>query len=177
MHSLNESANPETSSTDSAVGAVALMPLQPLHPNARWGMHAGAALLALVPLLPGSLIARASDLPWSAVLPTAAVLGALLQLLAFLYARARYRHARFALDEQGLLLQRGVFWRTETRVPRSRVQHTDINRGPVDRWLGLAELKVHTAGTRLAAVSVSGLSEEQARELRNSLIGEDDDEV
>jgi membrane protein YdbS with pleckstrin-like domain len=177
MHSLNESAKPDAPSSENTVDALALMPMQPLHPNARWGMHAGAALLALAPLLPGSLIARANDLPWSAVLPSAAAVGLLLQLLAFLYARARYRHARFALDEQGLLLQRGVFWRSETRVPRSRVQHTDINRGPLDRWLGLAELKVHTAGTRLAAVSVSGLSEAQARELRNSLIGEDDDEV
>ncbi len=62
-------------------------------------------------------------------------------------------------------------------MPRSRVQHTDINRGPIDRWLGLAELKVHTAGTRLASISLGGLSEQQARDLRNALLGEDDDAV
>jgi len=177
MQPSNESAAAMVGAPDPDDAAAASMPLQPLHPRARWGMHAGASLIALIPLLPGGLVSRASDLPWSSIVPVLLGLGLLLQVLAFFYARARYRHARFALDEQGLLLQRGVFWRSETRVPRSRVQHTDINRGPLDRWLGLAELKVHTAGTRLAAVSVSGLSEAQARELRNGLIGEDDDEV
>jgi uncharacterized protein len=177
MQSSNEplAPSPPTQGVDAA--SPALMPMQSLDPKARWGMHGGAALLALAPLLPGALVARASDLPWAWILPALLALGLLLQVLAFFYVRARYRHARFALDEQGLLLQRGVFWSSETRVPRSRVQHTDINRGPLDRWLGLAELKVHTAGTRLAAVSVAGLSEAQARELRNGLIGEDDDEV
>lgn len=177
MQSTQESKDSPAVPSTARPAEVVLMPLQSLHPRARWGMHAGAAISALLPLLPGALVARASDLPWGWILPALVATGLLLQLLALLYARARYRHARFALDDQGLLLQRGVFWRSETRVPRSRVQHTDINRGPLDRWLGLAELKVHTAGTRLAAVSVSGLSEAQARELRNGLIGEDDDEV
>ncbi|MFY8133590.1 MAG: PH domain-containing protein, partial [Aquimonas sp.] len=100
-----------------------------------------------------------------------------LQIAAFLFARASYRRTRYALDAEGLLIQRGVIWQSETRVPRSRVQHTDLNRGPIDRWLGLAELRVHTAGTRLAAVSLGGLCEDEARRLRNDLLGEDDDAV
>ncbi|WP_395793553.1 PH domain-containing protein [Aquimonas sp.] len=150
--------------------------LQPLHLNARWGMRLGAALLALPPLLPVLLIAQ-SRLPMSQALMVTAALALLLQLLAWWYSRARFSRTRFALDADGLLIQRGVFWCSETRVPRSRVQHTDINRGPIDRWLGLAELKVHTAGTRLAAVALPGLGEDQARRLRNALLGEDDDAV
>lgn len=150
--------------------------LQSLHPHARWGMRLGAALLALPPVLPVFLIAQ-SALPMPQALMLAAALALLLQLLAWLYSGARFNRTRFALDVDGLLIQRGVFWYSETRVPRSRVQHTDINRGPIDRWLGLAELKVHTAGTRLAAVALSGLGEDQARRLRNALLGEDDDAV
>ena len=150
--------------------------LQSLHPHARWGMRLGAAVMALLPLLPVLLIAQ-SKLSMSQSLLSVAVLGLVLQLLAWLYSGARFNRTRFALDADGLLIQRGVFWYSETRVPRSRVQHTDINRGPIDRWLGLAELKVHTAGTRLAAVALSGLGEDQARRLRNALLGEDDDAV
>jgi len=150
--------------------------LHALDPKARWGMHLGAAVPALVPLIPILLFAQGT-LSMGASLAAVALLGVLLQALAFGYARRSYDLTRFALDEQGLLICRGVFWRSETRVPRSRVQHTDLNRGPIDRWLGLAELKVHTAGTRLASVSLAGLSEQQARALRNALLGEDDDAV
>lgn len=172
---------PERDASPPSAVAPALVPedfgaLQSLHPNARWGMRLGAAVMALLPLLPTLLIAQ-SKLPMSQALLLVGVVALLLQLLAWLYSGARFNRTRFALDVDGLLIQRGVFWYSETRVPRSRVQHTDINRGPIDRWLGLAELKVHTAGTRLAAVALSGLGEDQARRLRNALLGEDDDAV
>lgn len=151
--------------------------LKPLAPQARWGFHLGWAIAALVPLLPIGLISGANDVEGLRLLGLLAAVLLALQLAAFLFARASYRRTRYALDAEGLLIQRGVIWQSETRVPRSRVQHTDLNRGPIDRWLGLAELRVHTAGTRLAAVSLGGLSEDEARRLRNDLLGEDDDAV
>ena len=74
-------------------------------------------------------------------------------------------------------MRRGVFWRSETLVPRSRVQHIDLNRGPLDRRFGLATLKVYTAGTKLASVSVDGLPEARAAQLRDALVSHDDDAV
>jgi membrane protein YdbS with pleckstrin-like domain len=152
-------------------------PLKSLAPRARWGFHIGWAVAALVPLLPLWLIASANDLEGLDRIGLLLVVFLTLQAAAFLFARASFRRTRYALDFDGLLIVRGVIWQSETRVPRSRVQHTDLNRGPIDRWLGLAELRVHTAGTRLAAVSLGGLSEDEARRLRNDLLGEDDDAV
>lgn len=151
--------------------------LRPLAPRARWGFHLVSAVLAALPLLPLALIAGAHDLEGLTLIGLLLTVLSVLQLAAFLFARASYRRTRYALDDDGLLIVRGVIWHSETRVPRSRVQHTDLNRGPIDRWLGLAELRVHTAGTRLAAVSLGGLSEDEARRLRNDLLGEDDDAV
>ncbi|MFN7781939.1 MAG: PH domain-containing protein [Lysobacterales bacterium] len=151
--------------------------LKPLAPEARWGFQLGWAIAAMVPLLPIGLISRANDVEGLRLLGLLAAVFLILQIAAFLFARASYRRTRYALDAEGLLIQRGVIWQSETRVPRSRVQHTDLNRGPIDRWLGLAELRVHTAGTRLAAVSLGGLREDEARRLRNDLLGEDDDAV
>ncbi|SDD92167.1 PH domain-containing protein [Aquimonas voraii] len=151
--------------------------LKPLAPQARWGFHLGWAITALVPLLPVAVLSRAKDIEGPELLALLGGLFLALQFAAFLFARASYRRTRYALDAEGLLIVRGVIWQSETRVPRSRVQHTDLNRGPIDRWLGLAELRVHTAGTRLAAVSLGGLSEDEARRLRNDLLGEDDDAV
>lgn len=91
----------------------------------------------------------------------------------FVFAGARWRRVSWRLDDDGLVIRRGVFWRSETLVPRSRVQHVDLSHGPLDRWLGLAALKVHTAGTRLAAVTLAGLEQATAEALRDVLVDED----
>lgn len=81
----------------------------------------------------------------------------------------RHRRTRWRLDEDGFALQRGRLWQTETRVPASRVQHLDLKRGPLERASKLATLVIHTAGTRMAAVNVSGLDDADAEALRDRL--------
>ena len=84
-----------------------------------------------------------------------------------------YRSWKFTtwkLDETGLHLRRGRFWQKEILVPRSRVQHLDLERGPIERHFGLATLVVHTAGTRLHAVRQPGFSEADALALRDALV-------
>jgi hypothetical protein len=101
---------------------------------------------------------------------------ALLALLAWgwVYGGIRHRRTRYLLDADGLRIRRGWLFRRETRVPRTRVQHLDLERGPVERALGLATLVVHTAGTRMNAVNLAGVSVERGRELRNDLVDRED---
>ena len=60
-------------------------------------------------------------------------------------------------------------WFTETRVPASRVQHLDLRHGPLERHWKLATLVIHTAGSKMSAVSVTGLDAEDAETLRDRL--------
>jgi membrane protein YdbS with pleckstrin-like domain len=80
-------------------------------------------------------------------------------LLGFTYAwtAARHRHLRYRVDDKGLRIRRGVFWRKVILIPTSRVQHTDVSQGPVQRSFELAALTVHTAGTEGASISLAGL--------------------
>ena len=90
----------------------------------------------------------------------------------------RHRRTLWKLDDAGFALQRGRWWQTESHVPISRVQHLDLKRGPLERAFRLATLVIHTAGTRMAAVSVSGLDGEDAERLRDRLarqLDHDDD--
>lgn len=103
--------------------------------------------------------------PLWALLGVAAVLA-----LAWWLGGARHRHTRYRLDEDGLHVARGIWWKSETLVPRTRVQHLDLERGPIERRLGLASLVLHTAGTRLNAVKLAGLDAEDARAIRNELV-------
>lgn len=99
------------------------------------------------------------------------VLGLVLGSIAGIrYGLANFRHYRVLHLADGLLIHRGVFWRSETFVPRSRIQHTEVNQGPLDRRWGMAKLVLHTAGTRLENISVSGLNHADALTLRDALL-------
>ena len=82
----------------------------------------------------------------------------------------RWLSTAWKLDDTGLHLRRGRLWRKEVLVPRSRVQHLDIERGPVERRYGLATLIVHTAGTRQHALRLAGLPDADAVALRDALV-------
>lgn len=84
-----------------------------------------------------------------------------------------YHHASYQLDDEGLEIRRGVVWRRIINVPRSRVQHTDVSQGPLERSHGLSTLVVHTAGTEHARVGLPGLSREAALSLRDQLLPHD----
>lgn len=129
---------------------------------------AGALLGTLCALLIALAVARLSwhvALPWLWI----AVSGVLVALLAGVIAYRRHRYTRWRLDEQGFALMQGRLWQSETHVPISRVQHLDVRRGPLERAARLSTLVVHTAGTRLSAVSVSGLDRRDAERLRDRL--------
>lgn len=81
----------------------------------------------------------------------------------------RHRRIGWKLDADGLATRRGGLWWSETLVPVSRVQHLDLERGPLERRLGLATLVVHTAGTRMAAVKLPLLAAADAQALREHL--------
>lgn len=93
--------------------------------------------------------------------------------LCYLGPAWRYRYTRYRVDQLGLTIRRGIYWRSVTVVPKSRVQHIDVLQGPVQRRFELATLVVHTAGTHSASISLGGLSHTAALSLRDFLIDRD----
>lgn len=105
------------------------------------------------------------------VLP-AAWLAAVLFLAWHTYrwpARA-YRHSFYRVDDQGIEIRAGVYWRVVINVPRSRVQHIDVSQGPVERRFGLGKLVIYTAGTDHAKVELEGLEHGRALRIRDFLL-------
>jgi membrane protein YdbS with pleckstrin-like domain len=105
------------------------------------------------------------------------VLSAALTTLLLAWPSVRYRHTFYRISEQGLRIRRGVVWRTVSSVPRSRVQHTDVAQGPIERLFDLATLIVYTAGTHHASVSLSGLARDRALRIRDRLVGGGEDDA
>lgn len=92
--------------------------------------------------------------------------------LSFALPVVDYRKRMWRLDESGLEIRSGIFWRREITIPRARVQHTDVRQGPLQRQYGVAKLVIHTAGTEAASIELNGLSLPIAQWLRDELIGE-----
>ncbi len=123
------------------------------------------AVAAAIPLAPLSL---------SLALPASLIIGAGGLVLAWFWPAARYRRLTYRLDDVGLTIQDGVWWRTQTSLPRLRIQHSDVSQGPLQRRYGIATLKLYTAGSRYTKVELEGLRHEDALALRDRLVRRED---
>lgn len=88
----------------------------------------------------------------------------------------RFRYWRYEVTEEEIDLYRGIFVRTRTAIPMTRVQHVDTEDGPLFRYYGLAAVIISTAATTHV---IPALSHEVADELREkiarfALVVEDD---
>ena len=88
-----------------------------------------------------------------------------------------HRHLSYRVDETGMQIKRGILWRKATSIPRSRVQHTDVAQGPLQRSFGLARLTIYTAGTEGASIPLNGLAHEIALKLRDHLLPAHEDDA
>lgn len=141
---------------------------QRLPPRARMlFMLTDALVLAFIAAFAAWMITQALDVPSPWLF---AVLGLLLgAMTGVITGTRRQRRTQWLLDGDGFALARGHWWRRETRVPASRVQHLDLKHGPLERRWRLATLVIHTAGSKMSAVSVSGLDADDAERLRDRL--------
>jgi hypothetical protein len=81
----------------------------------------------------------------------------------------RYNARGYQISADRLRVVRGLLFRSDTVVPFGRVQHIDVHQGPLDRFFGIATLTLHTAGNHNASVSLPGLGEPLAREMREEI--------
>ena len=142
---------------------------QALPPRAKGMFLLVAGLSGLIPVVPiGSVLFGVLD-DWSipARLALVASVALVVMGVALWLGAKRYTHTAWKLDVDGFAVRRGRLWQTHTHVPASRVQHLDLKRGPIERRYGLATLVLHTAGTRLNAVQLSGMEDADAEALRD----------
>jgi membrane protein YdbS with pleckstrin-like domain len=91
-------------------------------------------------------------------------------LLAYLWPPLEFARTSWSIDEEGIEIRRGVVFRHVIFVPRSRIQHTDVSQGPLQRRFGLATLVVNTAGTHEHEINLDGIARATALEARDSLL-------
>ena len=140
--------------------------LTPLDPGYVTMMRAQAALLAL-PFVVGALVGEVAGELFSGAFLVPVVLVAL--VLALMVPLRRYNARGYDMGEDRLRVVRGLLFHRDTVVPFGRVQHLDVEQGPLERAFGIARLVLHTAGTHNASVVLPGLAHARAVEMREAI--------
>ena len=132
------------------------------------GLISAAVLTAVIGMLEGFVLAPEGI---TLFVPggLTALAGVLVLAHAFYWPTLRYRYWGWLVDDDRVIIEKGVVWRSRSLIPRVRVQHVDTRTSPLQRWFGLSSLIVYTAGTRGADVEIPGLAADDAERLREDL--------
>jgi membrane protein YdbS with pleckstrin-like domain len=144
--------------------------LTKLHPSYSHALRVRATLTA-IPFLAGALVLE-SAFRGEGLFPSGIIAGPVLLIALALIIRVpqtRYNARGYQISADRLRVVRGLMFRYDTVVPFGRVQHIDVHQGPLDRFFSIATLTLHTAGNHNASVSLPGLGEEVAREMREDI--------
>jgi len=58
-----------------------------------------------------------------------------------------YPRYRYALGKEGILINRGIWWKYRRTIPYARIQHISIDQGPFEQIYGIYRVNSYTAGT------------------------------
>jgi uncharacterized protein len=130
-----------------------------------WYWTAGVSLAVVV-----SSVVALGPRRWYWSLLLWAVVTPLVAIYSYRWPEVEFRHIAYRVDDDGIEIRSGVFWRAVSNVPRSRVQHTDVAQGPLERKYGLGKLIIYTAGTQHSRVVLPGLEHQTALSIRDHLL-------
>ena len=126
----------------------------------------GLIIFGVIATIATSIPTLITSIQWLAAIPISL---AVIFLINIALTPRRVRAIGYMLREDDLVFRRGLMFRRVVAVPYGRMQLVDINRGPLDRAVGLSELKFVTAAASTGVV-IPGLPEQDAEELRDTLV-------
>ena len=132
-----------------------------------WRIRAALALGAWVALVLAVSIGAGRALPGVLAALVLAVAGG---LLVRWWTSLVWRAWQFRVGEGALHLRHGVVARRESTIPYHRVQHIDLEAGPLERRMGLTSLILRTASASSDS-TVPGIDAGEADALRTRILG------
>lgn len=126
-----------------------------------------ASALVLLPFVIGAGVVEIAQVAPSGTFIVPAVI--LYVFMAFVVPARKYRHWGYDMGSDRLRIVRGYMFYRDTVVPFGRIQHIDVDQGPIDRRYDLATLTVHTAGNHNSTVALPGLRHADALAIREAI--------
>lgn len=142
----------------------------PTAARTRWrvqGCLVGGFLGLVAAAVPTMLLVVVLDVPLAFLVPPLLVgIGAALGLV---WANRRYVRFGYVLTDEAVRVRDGVVIHSDAIAPLYRVQHVDINRGPLQLSFGLATLTIHTAAPA-ADIRLPDLHAGDAEQVRDDIL-------
>jgi membrane protein YdbS with pleckstrin-like domain len=116
-------------------------------------------LVALDSLFALGWLALTVAVPWLGVLisPLAIAIIVVPDVLAYIAIHLRYDTTWYLLSDRSLRIRRGIWIIQETTITYENIQNVSVRQGPVQRWFGIWDVYVETAGgAGSAAASENG---------------------
>ncbi len=149
------------------------MDWQTLPPRARTMFHlASLARFGLfwLPVTAVGTVALASVWAWTYAMALGGLWIAFQLLLALWLPALAWSRWAWLIRERDLMIASGVIFRSVMSIPLSRVQHVDVQQGPLERVFGLARVNIYTASGSGADGVIPGIELADAEALRDRLV-------
>ena len=131
-----------------------------------WRLRASIALAVWVTLLLAASVAIGQVLQGALAALVLAFVGG---LLVRWWTSMVWRAWQFRVGAEALHLRHGVLTRRESTIPYHRVQHIDLEAGPLERRMGLTSLILRTASASSDS-TVPGIDADEAEALRARIL-------
>lgn len=77
-----------------------------------------------------------------------------------------FKKRKYLVRERDISYKKGVFFRKITTVPFQRIQHIEIDQGPVSRFFNLVSISIYTAGDSSDDLKIKGLDANKASQIK-----------
>jgi hypothetical protein len=118
-------------------------------------------------LLPAVLKEKSPDFwPWAWAALVVAV-----WIASMIITAKAFPYRGYLIREKDIAYQRGLIRYKLTSIPFNRIQHVELNQGIIAKRMGLATLKIYTAGSSADDLEIPGLPVATAGQIREFLTG------
>jgi len=149
----------------SRIDTVEFLPLSPHYPKLNAFSSFIGWIVIFAALLAVNLLADEVILHFT-VLPGVVFLALISAVYGFYFAKS----CGYYKGEFDLLYKEGLWWKKQTALSFSRIQHIDISHGPLERRYNMATIKFFTAGGVASDLKIPGLPNELAESLRTEIL-------
>jgi len=82
---------------------------------------------------------------WIFIITTISLL--IILVIYNLWIKMYYPRYSYALGQEGIRINRGIWWKYRRTIPYARIQHISIDQGPFEQIFGIYRVNSYTAGT------------------------------
>lgn len=142
------------------------MNFQRVSKKAKWMWRTTRIIFMLLFIIPPCVVSIA--LQWSPIpfLFEWLVLGLYILFALIIYPPLEYIQWSYLITDDRIEIKKGIFFRTHNIIPIGRIQHVNVNQGPIARMFKLSRVEIHTAG---GLFHIEGVDNETANEIGDKL--------